>query len=1531
MSGIKMMHSVAPRRWNPHARSAAWACFTIAAILTLTNLFPQVGASAISSTGTQSGTVASPSPLFIRVQYTAGTSFAGGGYGNAFNPLNESFYVVDGAGVTEGSMGTVSVVNESTWTVRASIPVIAGEYSRMTIDPVHQLAFVAGGQAGYLSIFNATTLKMVRVFSNLYTEDVAVDPAHEIAVYSTTTELVFLNYATWTFVGNVTLSSGRLTIDTEHGIVGVSGPTTASVALLQESTRKFITNVSVVGQPLPIRYDATSGRMLVASNNGNGYSTFLDLAPGTVTNGTFATIGNVQDIAPVGGGTDEALFMSTNDVAVYGVPSNSVIGSVTLGGSFLYSIAIDPKSLVALGSDHLAGRSFPMIPTLTNLAEATFSESGLPAGTSWCVTYNASMACSTTRNIYFYEAPANYPFSVAPVTGYSATPSSGNLNMGAGGANQVIAFSIGPSSLFPVYFNETGLPPGVSWSVTLNGALQSTAVPSIVFQIVNGTYPFTVQSPVTMGSWKQYAASITSGSAIVAGSHVAKPVTYTEQFLLTTAASPAAGGTVAPATGWYQANAGFILTATPASGYVFSSWVGTGPGSYTGPNNNQGISLSASDNETAMFDTFNYTVTFTESGLAPGVQWSVTLAGDLKTSTTTTIVFSEPNGSYSYTVETPIAIGSWKEYTTPTGSGSVKVAGSNQGTTVYYSEEFLLTTAASPVAGGTVSPASGWYVAGATIELDATPALGYTFVAWTGTGPGAYNGANNPENYTLTGSNNETADLTTGNSFSVFFNETGLPLGLQWGVNLSGVLKTSITSSVVFSEPNGSYNYTTQTPISYGAWKEYSSSTGLSNIQVTGRYVTATVPYIEDFLLNTTASPSAGGTAGPISGWHVAGGIIELEAAAASGYSFSSWVGTGPGAYSGTGNPHNLSLTGSDNETAEFAGISTTTYTVQFTSTALPVGLQWEVNLSGVLKTSMTQTIDFSVVNGSYHYSVVSPILVGYWKEYVASVTSGQVTVEGAGVATSVVFGEDFRLNVTASPADTGTVGPSSGWHSADSTVTIQASAANGFVFSKWAGTGPGSYTGNSNPKSLTVTGSENETADFVVPTYAATFLCANTTSVVNWSVTIDGATTWTTFSSLSFQLPNGTYPYSIGVQSGYTATPSSGIVQIEGSSASATISIQPAGGSSQGNIFTTSVMGIPLYWLIIAIAAVLVVLVFIMYVRRREVTAAPPVAAMPAESATEGPAPSPVRPPAVPKAEWSEDGLDFQRPAGTSLPAAGNVSVSSAPPRNPNLPWAINLTPEGVEVIDETKEAEPISPSTEGTSQPWISGDQPAPRRSPPSPVDVYNVLKTLEKGPRSMAELEWRVEVFGTDRMPELLSILGKAGLVTSSKADTGIYQYDLTDRGKYVVRQKAQQDPSAHPAVSVQSMGVETSAAEPVSPPIRTEEPPASSGQALGEERLTTAETSPFGSEIKPEDVNPQLKGKELLSKEALQPLEINVQPDRGAGTRDTTVQTDSEKQAQALMEKASKARRRPRSKFGVEQEAKPSKGSGKKGED
>jgi Divergent InlB B-repeat domain len=82
----------------------------------------------------------------------------------------------------------------------------------------------------------------------------------------------------------------------------------------------------------------------------------------------------------------------------------------------------------------------------------------------------------------------------------------------------------------------------------------------------------------------------------------------------------------------------------------------------------------------------------------------------------------------------------------------------NKTYTATFRKQFYLTM--SHGTGGTVRPASGWRVSGATVSITATPSSGYHFTNWTGNGTGSYSGTANPSSITMGAPISETATFT---------------------------------------------------------------------------------------------------------------------------------------------------------------------------------------------------------------------------------------------------------------------------------------------------------------------------------------------------------------------------------------------------------------------------------------------------------------------------------------------------------------------------------------------------------------------------------------------------------------------------------------------------------------------------------------------------------------------------------------------------------------------------------------------------
>ena len=80
--------------------------------------------------------------------------------------------------------------------------------------------------------------------------------------------------------------------------------------------------------------------------------------------------------------------------------------------------------------------------------------------------------------------------------------------------------AIESSTGYAATFTESGLPPGASWSVTLNETTLSSKTNTITFSLPNGTFSYTI------GKISGYNISKSSGSLTVNGKNVAQSITF---------------------------------------------------------------------------------------------------------------------------------------------------------------------------------------------------------------------------------------------------------------------------------------------------------------------------------------------------------------------------------------------------------------------------------------------------------------------------------------------------------------------------------------------------------------------------------------------------------------------------------------------------------------------------------------------------------------------------------------------------------------------------------------------------------------------------------------------------------------------------------------------------------------------------------------------------------------------------------------------------------------------------------------------
>jgi YVTN family beta-propeller protein len=589
-----------------------------------------------------------------------------------------------------------------------------------TYDAGKSEVFVANLYSNNVSVISDGTDRVVAsVPVGSYPQAVTYDSGKgEVYVADSFSDNVsVISDATNSVVASVPVGSSPygLAYDPGKGEVFVTNFYSDNVSVISDATNTVLASIPVGSYPAGVVYDAASAEVFVTNLNSNNVSVISD-----ATNTVVATVvvGTGPYSAAYDGGKGEVFVPNyySDNVSVISDTTNAVVAS-TPTGSFPYGVAYDGGMrevfVTNLGSDNVSVVSDATNAVVTNLPvgsapeglaydsgkeslydcnsqggtisiisdgsgvphNVTFTETGLPSGTNWSVTLNGSTASSTSSVIALTELNGTYPYLVGPVPGYAAVPSSGNVTVSGGSVNQPITFTRTPPPTYLVTFAESGLVPGTSWSVTLNGTPLASSTSSVMFTELNGTYPFTV------GSLTGYTATPSSGTVTVSGGPVNTSVafvsTVVEHYAVTFSEAGLPSGTswtvtlngtpnasTSSSAGFLEPNGTYSFTIGSPAGFAASPSVGSV--TVNGRPANQSIEFGSTVPG-------RYAVTFTEVGLPSGASWAVTLNGTLLTSTTSTVVFSEPNGTYSFT------LGSVAGYAGTPSTGTVTVSGGPAG------------------------------------------------------------------------------------------------------------------------------------------------------------------------------------------------------------------------------------------------------------------------------------------------------------------------------------------------------------------------------------------------------------------------------------------------------------------------------------------------------------------------------------------------------------------------------------------------------------------------------------------------------------------------------------------------------------------------------------------------------------------------------------------------------------------------------------------------------------------------------------
>ena len=373
-------------------------------------------------------------------------------------------------------------------------------------------------------------------------------------------------------------------------------------------------------------------------------------------------------------------YLNLSDGKSLRTDTSSISTNLT-NGSYSYN-ATAGATYHATGSFNVSGKTVTVDVVFKTLVPKTyqiaFQEIGLLSGTAWNITLNGTLKSSSSSTLIFDESNGTYYYAVGTVEGFTAIPSSGEVNITGKNVSITIVFS--PSvtvSKYSVIFTETGLVSGI-WYVNLtNGQSAYSSSATITFLLANGTYNYSVSTGNTL-----FEPSPVNGTFTVKGSTVTVNIKFSElQYSLqfNETGLPAGSQWSVTLNGTTESSTSNNISFLVLPGNY--TYIIVPPSGYTATQISGEVRVVDSPLyiNTAFYQE-KYNVTFFVTGLASGTLWTVDFNGTSVSTSFDSVTFSVTNGSYTF------AIANVTGYTVSPENGNVIVNGSSMTESIVFSQ-----------------------------------------------------------------------------------------------------------------------------------------------------------------------------------------------------------------------------------------------------------------------------------------------------------------------------------------------------------------------------------------------------------------------------------------------------------------------------------------------------------------------------------------------------------------------------------------------------------------------------------------------------------------------------------------------------------------------------------------------------------------------------------------------------------------------------------------------------------------------------
>ena len=647
----------------------------------------------------------------------------------------------------------------------------------------------------------------------------------------------------------------------------------------------------------------------------------------------------------------------------------------------------------------------------------------------------ANGTVSKNPNLSAYDSSSTVQLTATPATGYHFTSWSGDVT---GTTNPVTVTMDANKNITANFAINT-------YTLTVNATNGSVAKnPNLAAYDSNSTVQLTA-TPATGYQFIGWSGDL-SGSAnpVTVTMNANKNITANFSMKAFTLNINAANGTVSknPNLSAYDSNSTVQLTATPATGYHFTSW----SGDVTGTTNPVTVTMDANKNITANFAINTYTLTVNAAN--GSVAQNPNLAA--YDSNSTVQLTATPALNYHFT--------GWSGDLSGSANPATVTMNASKNITANFAIDTYTLTATATNGTITKNPDQASYDVNTVVQLTATPATGYHFTGWSGD----LTGSTNPVTVTMNANKNITANFA---------------------INTYTLTVTAPNGSVIKSPNQALYDSNTTVQLTAVPATGYHFTSWSGDVTGTTNPATVTMDanknITANFAINTftlTATATNGTiTKNPDQASYDVNTVVELTAIPATGYHFTGWSGD----LTGSANPVNVTMNANKSIIANFA-----------------------INTYTLVVTSVNGTVAKNPNQAAYDSNTTVQLTATPATGYHFTSWSGDVT----GTTNPVTVTMDANKNITANfaintytltmNAANGSVAqnPNLAAYDSNSTVQLTATPATGYQFIGWSG----DLSGSANPVTVTMNANKNITANFAMKAFTLTINAANGTVAKN-------------------------------------------------------------------------------------------------------------------------------------------------------------------------------------------------------------------------------------------------------------------------------------------------------------------------------------------------------------------------------------------------------------------------------------------------